>query len=134
MAGAGAGPVFTGENKILLEGVAGFRGDLLGIFTAGDLTGEHRRSSSCCDVTRRGLLVGNKEEVVALEPPGLLGDRNRLAAALLGSRVLQTGPAGTLGELRRSSSWLEESSLGDLENNDFVGSEDCLDGVFGLGV
>ena len=85
----------TGEKRTLLDGVLGLRGDLLGIFTAGDLTGEQRRSSSSWDVTRRGLLVGNKEDAVAREPAGLLGDINRLAVALLLSLVLQLGAAET---------------------------------------
>ena len=112
---------FIGENRAVLfngdpslEGVAGFLGDLVGNFGTGDLTGEHRRSSNCCDVTRLGDLVGNNDLVgvgfsdcllsfTGVLEAGLVGEANKLAAALLvliGADVLTAG----LGEHKRSSS------------------------------
>ena len=117
-----AGDCFlAGENKAVLfkgdpslEGVAGFLGDFVGNFGTGDFTGEHRRSSNCCEVTRLGDLVGNNdlvgvgfsdclESFTGVLVAGFVGDANKLAAALLvltGADVLAAG----LGEHRRSSS------------------------------
>jgi len=78
---AGDAAVFlAGENKDVLligeepnfEGVAGFLGDFVGSFGTGDFTGEQSRSSSCCDVTLRGDLVGNKAEVACKSLTGVL--------------------------------------------------------------
>ena len=94
LAGTGAAAGLAGEKRAVLlrgeepslEGVAGFRGDLEGSLGAGDgaLTGEQSRSSSCCEVTRRGLLDGNKLAAAfftGVRDRDLDGDWNKLAAA-----------------------------------------------------
>lgn len=147
----GAGAAFTGENSAVLFtgvqcfiGVRGFLGDLATTL-AGDLAGEQSRSCNWSAVIRLGLFVGKRALVgvgtrdcllgdlagVLDLGAGLVGDRKRLALALAPAWLaLALAPAleGVLsltldlGELNRSSTWLDVSSLGDFEvKRDLVG-------------
>ena len=139
LAGEKRAVLFRGEEPSL-DGVAGFRGDLVGILTAGDLTGEQRRSSNCCEVTLLGLLVGNKLEAVGAVFTGVLemgleGDWNKFAAAFDAGCLDIELFTEALGEHNKSSSWLDVSSLGDFEGNSDlvgVGFRDLLTGVLVL--
>ena len=129
--------------------MAGLRGDFVGNLAAGagDLTGEQRRSSNCCCVTRLGLLLGNRlllapvftgvleVDLTGVLEEGLEGDWNKFEAALDGFETDDVFEA-TLGELRMSSNLVFVICLGDLEeeNKDLVGAgfKDCRDGVLGF--
>ena len=109
MAGEKRAVLLRGEEPSL-DGVAGFLGDFVGSRGAGDLTGEQRRSSSCCEVTRRGLLVGNRLEAAEFFFTGVLdldleGDWNKFAVAMELGGWFEVF-ADLLGEHSKSSSWL----------------------------
>lgn len=138
----GVGAALTGEKRAVLFtgeqcfiGVRGFLGDLATTL-AGDLTGEQRRSCNWSAVIRLGLFVGKRAFVgvgtrdcllgdlagVLDLGAGFVGDRNRLALALAPTLEGVLSLTLDLGELNRSSTWLEVSSLGDFEvKRDFVG-------------
>jgi len=139
----GVGATLAGEKRAVLLtgvqcliGVRGFLGDLA-TSLAGDLAGEQSRSCNWSAVMRLGLLVGNNFLVgvgtrdcldgdfagVLDLGAGLEGERNRLAVAFEGVLFRAWDWTLALGEQRRSISWLELSSLGDLAENRALAGE-----------